>query len=396
MCSTTYQPCSIFICTIEDKNDLKEKNNDQDTNVEQSYLTVSYNLSGRHERPITSFDWSCSSNTNLHSDNNQQKDTHGRIVTCGEDCRVFVWMFQKTDNDNTNNSKIPSLSSSWIATQVLIQQNVSMTPLHCQWDTNGEYFAMGMGGNHRTASVEICCYENDRIGWVSQQIGRRKIKSSVLCVAWRPTHPNNNQGKNTLKFVACGGCDYRCRIFYANDEESVNDDCELNFGDQCADFDTDGGGWVIAMTWSKSGKHLAFASQKSCSIFIIDCSGLNQSRSKCESWLKGAVPTVISLNRSCPLPMCSILFLDESTLFAGGYDGLNVTLKLDRSGNKWSIEEGNTPRSKSTNKPIKIEALPSIFCLKAIPFQTIDQQTQYYFISISGSEGLFNMLQIAH
>jgi hypothetical protein len=410
LCATKYEPCSIFICTIGDEtnNNGHKKDNKQ--------LAIQYTLSGQHEGPITSFDWSCSSSSSLSSSSSSSihrdtYNTHGQIVTCGEDCRVFVWTFQHHNsekrNHNENEQAQPTSSSSssfWIVTQVLLQQNVCTTPLDCQWDASGKYFAMAMGGNQRTASVEICSYENYDIGWTTRQIGRRRFKSSVLCIAWRPDNHDEDVSissscgnKNQYSFVACGGCDYRCRIFCVRDDcdDGDNRDCGINFGDQCAEFNTEGKGWIVAMTWSKSGRYLAFTSQKSC-VYIVDCSGLDLvTDSNCESCLKGAVPMAVNLSDLNSLPMRSILFMSETVLLGGGYDGRSVIIKRHEDKNEWVLQEGNREACLQGNcKPKENETLSSILCLKIRPSQSVSQKEQCHLISVSGSGGLFDLCQI--
>lgn len=367
--SSNYEPCSIFICTITPVDDHNQPNE----------LIVNHQLSNKHDCALTSFDWSKAQKTQGNN-----KANHGRIVTCGEDCRIFVWTFQDASPSST------STSSTWTATQVLLQHNISSTPLHCKWDPCGERFVMGMGGNHKTASIEICSYESRIHGWSSRQIGRKKIKSSVLCVCWRPLVNDNNDcdiNKNALDLVACGGCDYRCRIFCVNKQpqNNNNDHEEIKFGEQFAEFNTNGKGWVIGIDWS--GKHLAFASHKSF-IFIVDCSNL-----VIESWSQSVVPIIIDMNEYSYLPMRCIYFLDDDTLVTGGYDGHATSLKrCTRTPDCKSLWKINKSSAGVSKRNMSESPIVSMSLMKS-PFLKDDEKSYRNSLIVSGSEGYFDMLQ---
>lgn len=394
VCSSNYQPSSLFVCTLKYDFD-SYKINEKKQQKQQHELIVRHVLTGQHDRPITSFDWSLSKNTQHFNTAGDEGDKEvysqspsnsvsigandGHIVTCGEDSRVFVW----TCRIKVNGSDTPS-SASWIATQVLLQQSLCMTPLNCQWDMSGENFAIGMGGNNRTASVEICSCENEVLGWSSQQIGKREIKSSVLCVAW---YPRNGRKNNEFDLIACGGCDYRCRIFCT--EKSRKGCRKINFGDQCAEFNTNGKGWVISVAWSSSGNYLAFSSQKSC-VFIVDCSSLNQSSSTLfESLIQNIVPIVVEMNEYSPIR--SILFLNENKLALGGYDGSFVTLE-QQDERKWKVQVGSEPKINHISREKKHDSFKSsIICINSIQSKFKPQKEINYSIVVSGSEGRFEI-----
>ena len=277
-------------------------------------------LNEKHEKPITSFDWS--KQTRFDRNGNQTINTnldHGRIVTCGEDCRVFVWSFDTS-------------SSTWIASQVLLQHRVSLTPTSCQWDysSNGERFALGIGGNHKAASIEICSYESNSFGWTSRQIGKREIKSSVLCVAWQPstisTEEMSCDSKSESKLVACGGCDYHCRIFYVGSNK-INDR-KHNFGEQIASFKTDPNGWVTAVCWSETGFTLCFVTQNS-TIYVADCSTISSNVGSLEITSKLKQLPLASKCLDKTLSLLDVQFLDEKTLISGGHGSLNIISKLN-------------------------------------------------------------------
>ena len=363
LCSSYYEPHSLFICSLQD-GDV-----DHDTNNSKKQLIIRHELSGQHDRRITSFDWSLERQNQVSPNHNGSND--GKIVTLGEDCRIFVWTYHAKNEEECNENTTKSVST-WNATQVLLQQSICLTPLDCSWDILGEKFAVGMGGNHRMASIEICSFDNG--SWSSREIGRRKIKSSVLCLGWRPNFSTEENSKNSaVEMIACGGCDCYCRIFIVN-----NADCQINngfgFGEQCAEFDTEGKGWVISLDWSQSGKYLAFSSRKSC-VFIVDCSGLHQSKETSNSWLQKLIPLKIDMSQYSP--MRNILFLNDTTLVTGGYNGEITTIEL-------YCKDGATCEHELQTNNIQ----SSIISLSTIELQQSEK------LCVSGSEGYFDVQKI--
>ncbi len=362
--SSTFHPCSIFICDCP-IDELTKNNIESKTITNKNDFIVSHTLEGQHDKPITSFDWSKPSFKSKDNQRGEIED-HGRIVTCGEDCLIFVWTFQKT-------------SSMWVATQVLLQHRVSLNPLCCQWDDNGRSFAMGMNGNHKTTSIEVFSFQNDNIGWTSRQIGRRKIKSSVLCISWRPSSSPIEELKNdtppSSSLIACGGCDSHCRIFVVESSDAVNKK-KMDFGEELAKFNVEAAGWVTAVNWSETGQALCYVTQTSA-IYIVDCS----------NYL--AAPTIHTTVQPKPqairrclehcsslLPLIKIQFLDEETLIVGGHCGLRVMSK-DKD-YQWTQKQDITNDKKQSG----------VVCTSVL---ALKNKT---YISYSGFHGSFNIKSI--
>lgn len=92
---------------------------------------------------------------------------------------------------------------------------------------------------------------------------KKKIKSTVLCVAF---HPKNGQ------VLATGAADFKCRIFstYSADVDGSGvDDVHsypfakpVEFGECYAELSCNS--WVNALAWSPSGDVLCYATHDSC------------------------------------------------------------------------------------------------------------------------------------
>ncbi len=173
--ASTVQPTSIFICSVNLNDDGSDR-----------FEIDIVDCLDYHEQSILSLDWE---NVNMKTNDTEN---HGRIVSCGEDCRIYIWQF---------NIK----SRLWSPSLVLL--NKSCATLCCKWNSTGEYVALGMGGNHQSATLQLCTFHKETGEWVSRSVGRREIKSSVLYLSWRPN------GSNIENFLASGGCDFKCRIF---------------------------------------------------------------------------------------------------------------------------------------------------------------------------------------
>lgn len=201
--SSSPEPTSIFIYSLSINN--------ENSGSEMLQWTIIHRLTGCHNRPITHLDWSDKNIVSqTHACNDQKsapttiegtddRTINGRIISCGEDCRVFIWSYN-------------TMCQEWTASLcILQQQTICFTPLYCEWDPTGERFAIAMGGNQRTSSLEICQLNQDGSGeWTAFQAGRREIGSSLLCLDWHPCCHIE------MQLVACGGCDSHCRIFSAS------------------------------------------------------------------------------------------------------------------------------------------------------------------------------------
>jgi WD domain, G-beta repeat. len=148
--------------------------------------------------PILSLDWCCSCENSHHDDTTGggQQENNGKIVTCGEDCKAFVWSYNKC-------------KKSWVASQVFLQDHsLPLAPMCCQWNQTGDKILVGMNGGSKTACLTVCSFNNDLKEWTSLTIGSNSIKSAVLCVQWKP---KTNKAQEDI--VASGGCDFKCRVF---------------------------------------------------------------------------------------------------------------------------------------------------------------------------------------
>lgn len=186
--ASTVHPSSIFICSIivnEDGSDRFE-------------VDIRHRFESCHDGSILSLDWADSKKIT----NNCAHDTctNGRIVSCAEDCRAYIWEFDDR-------------LGLWKASQVFL--NNCCAPLYCKWNNTGEKVALAMGGKHKSSSLQVCTFHEETQEWVSLQVGRREIKSSVLHLSWRPHRCDKEE------LVACGGCDFRLRIF------NVSNGCEV-------------------------------------------------------------------------------------------------------------------------------------------------------------------------
>jgi len=183
----------VLICSVEDN----------DSEVEEFYkrpnIKVLNRLEGHHDKPILSIEWAVASAI----DDKSRSQHEGNLVTCSEDCRAFVWTCDQGQGH-------------WTASQVFFQhQLIPFAPMDCHWNSSGDKFVIGMGGK-RTACLQICSYQPESREWIGWNVGRRQIKSSVLCVAWKPTVKIADND-----IVACGGCDHRCRIFHVSEQSST-------------------------------------------------------------------------------------------------------------------------------------------------------------------------------
>jgi WD40 repeat protein len=249
----------------------------------------------------------------------------------------------------------------------LEQATICFAALTCRWKQNGESFVVGMSGKQKDACLEVCQYQEMTREWRGRPIGRRKIKSSVLCVAFQP--PGNGvyiEGGEGYDLVACGGCDYRCRIFCVSTEQD-------NFGNQLAEFNTNGGGWVTGVNWSGSGRTLAFSSQNS-NVYIVDFSTRDE-----------VTPFVVSL-QPC-LPLCDLVFYGEDQIIVGGYDGKPLLLEFQEE--RWCLS--NKIMGTNMIKQKKDSITAGISCLKKMKLHAGASDAGSMFLSASGADGSFNI-----
>lgn len=187
-----------------------------------------------------------------------------------------------------------------------------------------------------------------------------------------------------------------------------------SFGQQYEEFDTNGGGWVIAVAWAPSGELLAYSSQDS-SIHVVNFSQYN-AITKSEGSSSKPPRTIIRLVEN--LPMCSILFYDENRIVAGGYDGKLILLShkanaadearrwsVTNKSSEWEIWNSSGLRMNSDGGD-KIESetatnnYPSsaIMCVKKSNLRLgstcDDGQDSSIYASASGVNGSFHFLKL--
>lgn len=236
-----------------------------------------------HDSIVTGIDWAPISN---------------RIVTVSHDRNAYVWNLTEKDG-----------SSVWIPTLVILRIHRAATAV--SWNASETKFAVASGAKW----VAICYFEEKDNWWVSKVI--KKHKSTVLAVDWHPTSP----------VVATASSDFKCRVFSAyikgvDEAESAtnfphSDGKKLGCGDILAEFPSHG--WVHAVKWSPSGKYLAFAGHGS-TLHFVTFQGAN---------------SPVQVIKMPGLPFRSILFLNDSTLVAAGYE-LNPSLFVEQGG-VWSF-----------------------------------------------------------
>ena len=349
LCASKPDPCSIFLYRVTIPKD-------------QTFGTVKglkwklcHVLSNAHNRSITSLDWS----------NDTDSNSNGNLVSCGQDCRILVWKFN------------PSLNQ-WTASNVFLEQaTICFAALTCCWNPDGKSFVVGMGGKQKDACLEVCQYQEMTREWRGCPIGRRKIKSSILCVAFRPTCYGDVhvEGGETKSLVACGGCDYRCRIFCVSTQEE-------DFGNQLAEFNTNEGGWVTGVNWSDTGRTLAFTSQN-CNLYIVDFSCIKSIRDN------KVTPFVVSL-QPC-LPLCDLVFYGEYQIIVGGHDGKPLLLQLQEG--QWHLSNESMVPSIIKQKK---ETIPpaGISCFKKMKWHADASGVSSTFLSASGADGSFTFYSL--
>jgi len=142
----------------------------------------------------------------------------------------------------------------------------------------------------------------------------KKHKSTVVALDW---HPNN-------QIIATGCCDFKCRIFsaFVKDVDSATDaqlfgDLTDSFGDELAVFDQSNG-WVEAVSWSPSGMRLAFAGHDS-TLSVVSFPDLEGAPS-------------VQPTKTQYLPYTAVMFTDDDTVVAAGYDCNPTVYKCDATG----------------------------------------------------------------
>lgn len=212
----------------------------------------------KHTQLVTGLAWSCA----------------GRLVSVSEDRTAFVWDW---DEDR----------STWISG--LVELRAPRAALSVAWAPNGLRFAVGLASK----DVAVCHYEDAVQCWVAKKVGRSK--AAVTAVAWHPTS----------QYMATGSTDRRCMVY------DVNEDGTSSFGEAQVSEET--GSWINAVTFSPTGRVLAFVPQDSTVRFKD---------------LTGGPAAPVEIVRWKRLPLLRATFLDDECLVACGFDCSPVLFRL--------------------------------------------------------------------
>ena len=230
---------------------------------------------------------------------------NNRIVSCSHDRNAFVWTYVPSSNGE------PAI---WKPALVILR--LDRAAMDVKWDLRGTRFAVASCSK----VIPVCTYDGDNDWWVSRHI-KKKIKSTVTCVAF---HPTNSQ------ILAAGSSDFKCRVFSTfsadvdggeiADVKSTPFPSPVEFGDVYCEFTALG--WINSVAWSPSGNILCFAAHDS-TIHFVNITG-NSSNLK---------PQTIKCS---DLPMQCLLFAHESCVLGGGYDNNPAVYECDGKG-FWSF-----------------------------------------------------------
>jgi actin related protein 2/3 complex subunit 1A/1B len=235
-----------------------------------------------HDKRVTSIDW-----------------TSQRMVSCAQDRNAYVWTL--------------AADGSYKPTLVILRINRAATCV--KWSPQENKFAVGSGSK----MIAIAYFEQDNDWWVSKHI-KKSIRSTVLSLDW---HPNN-------VILACGSADFKVRVFSAFIKSVDGDNHHSiwgpvdNFGDMLAEFTYEGQGWVHGVAFSPSGDWLAWASKfqvqkrNNDHVEIIDNMFLS-GHDAAVGVANGSTKT-IELLKLPNLPFLSMVFVNETTFIAAGYD----------------------------------------------------------------------------
>ena len=168
-------------------------------------------------------------------------------------------------------------------------------------------------------SVPVCHFEQSNDWWISKMI--KKHKSTILSIAWSPNG----------RFLLTGCADMKARVFSAHlsglDKEDDSAGYggvwadQYEFGELLAEFDQ-GKAWVHAVSWSPTGRELAFAAHSSLLTFI-DVFNI----------AKGGQTVYVR-----DLPYLDIVYINDSTLVAAGFDS-NIDVYGKQADGSWQFKD---------------------------------------------------------
>lgn len=281
----------------------------RDTNVELYYSDGKRfelgNTLTDHDKTVTSVDISAS----------------GRLVTCSQDRNALVWEIQA--------------DGSWKPTLVLLRINRAAT--FVRWSPDEKKFAVGSGAR----VVAVCYFEAENDWWISKHI-KKPIRSTILSVAW---HPNS-------VLLAAGSTDGHARVFSSFIKSVDERPAPTNWGERipfqtlCGDFVSESGGWVHDVSFSPSGDALGFVTHDS-SIVVAYPGGPEQ-----------PPRAVVSVSTSL-LPLKSLVWANENSIIAAGYDCHPVVFQGDENG--WKFTSSIDDPSKAARSEAKENTALNMF-----------------------------------
>ena len=156
-------------CHSADSKDWKAYDNANPETSEDKgrpyYILKKTSEADGHTQTVTGIDWHPRTN---------------KIVTCGHDRAAFVWVY--------NNEK-----DAWEPQQVVL--GFKRGCVQVKWSPDGNKFAVAGvsrircvdGDVHSQSShLAVCSFEESNNWWTSRQI-KKKLKKTVLSIAWHPT-----------------------------------------------------------------------------------------------------------------------------------------------------------------------------------------------------------------
>ena len=257
-----------------------------------------------HDLVVSALDWSSVNN---------------KIVSCSHDRNAFVWTYEPASSDE---------EAKWKPALVILR--IDRAAMDVKWAWDGLRFAVGSGSK----CIPMCTYDASNDWWVSKMI-KKKIKSTVICVAF---HPTNGQ------LLATGCADFKCRIFSTYSADVDGDAASdvnagpfgkpVEFGEVYTELSTTA--WINAIAWSPSGNTLAYASHDSAIHFA--------------TFPAGSDPVVQTI-RFGDMPLRSLIFVAEGAVVAGGHD-FNPRLYA-KEGSTWAfskkLDEKKVEKSAATS-----------------------------------------------
>jgi len=240
-----------------------------------------------HSQTVSVLDWS---STNL-------------IVTGSFDRSIFVWSYNKEQQKFEPNMVMGN------------KQNRGI--LDGSWSPNGRKFCYSTG----TYKVFQGFFDPATNWWDAGVVSQKKFSSSVLCVSY---HPSN-------RVIAAGSSDFSVRLYTAYVEDADRTDGYKGVYD---DVKTSGeelyriknaGCWVNTINWAPNGLWAAVVVHNS-SVTILKYVPEDKTYVEAEDavvWDK--------------LPFKSVVFVNNDSFVAGGYD--NDPVKFKVGGNKGEMEK---------------------------------------------------------